>query len=94
MNIQRLYDCVRPRHRVWCLAAELTAGESAGTYRLNDTAVAGELGFGSELVVIDAPGRVLFWDDGDQRAFDWTADGGDDGGSDGGGSGGGEEVEP
>ncbi|MBQ7144304.1 MAG: hypothetical protein IJR65_04030 [Oscillospiraceae bacterium] len=92
MNIQRLYDCVRPRHRVWCLAAELTAGESAGTYQLNDTAVAGELGFGSELVVIDKPGTVLFWDDAAALAYEWTtADGGGDDGTD---DGGGEEVEP
>lgn len=86
MNIQRLYDCVRPRHRVWCLAEELSAGSTEGSYQLNDTSVAGELGFGSEIIVIDVPGRVLFWDDAAQLGYDWTTatDGNSDGGSDGG----------
>ena len=76
MNIERLYSAARPRHRVWCLASELTAGQTDGTYTVNDAAVAAELGEGSEILVIDAPGRLLFWDSVGHLAYDWTGGGG------------------
>ena len=73
MNLERLYNCARPRHRAWCLSAELLAGATAGTYSLTDSAIAAELGHGSELIVMDEPGRLLFWDAGNRVAYDWTA---------------------
>ncbi len=76
MNYERLYGCAKARHRVWCKMSELTAGSgaSAGTYTLNDAALAAELGEGSEIIVMDKPGTVLFWDKEDQIAYDWTAE--------------------
>lgn len=85
MNIQRLYDCIRPRHRAWAKSSELTAGLSDGSYIINDSAVAGELGFGSEIIVIDKPGTVLFYDDVDGLAYEWTTAEEDGGEADGGG---------
>ena len=74
MNIERLYNCVRPRHRVWCMSSELTAGQTDGTYTLNNRATAAKLGEGSEIIVIDQPGKLLFWDAENQLAYDWTAE--------------------
>ncbi len=74
MNIERLYDCVRPRHRVWVRSDELTAGATAGTYTLVDDDAAAQLGFGSEIIVIDEPGRILFWDDQEGAAYDWSGE--------------------
>ena len=73
MNIERLYDCSAPRHRVWCMSSELTAGATAGTYTLKDADLAACLGHGSELIVMDEPGRLLFWDAENRVAYDWTA---------------------
>ena len=75
MNIERLYDCSAPRHRVWCMSSELTAGATAGTYTLKDADLTASLGHGSELIVMDEPGRLLFWDAGNRVAYDWTSSG-------------------
>lgn len=72
MNIERLYDCERPRHRVWCMSSELTAGAADGTYTVNNSRIAAELGEGSEIIVIDQPGKILFWDAENGIAYDWT----------------------
>ncbi len=80
MNYERLYDCAKPRHRVWCKSSELTAGTgaAAGTYTLNDAALAAELGEGSEIIVMDKAGMILYWDAAIAKAYDWTpADGGE-----------------
>lgn len=74
MNIERIHSAARPRHRVWCLASELSEGQTAGTYTFVNTAVNAELGEGSEIVVIDAPGKLLFWDSVAGLAHDWTAE--------------------
>ncbi len=73
MNIERIHSGARPRHRVWCRTAELNEGQTAGTYTFVNAAVNAELGEGSEIVVIDAPGRLLFWDSDAGLARDWTA---------------------
>ena len=39
-----------------------------------DAAVNAQLGEGSEIVVIDAPGKLLFWDRAGGLAHDWTAE--------------------
>lgn len=70
MTIERIPGS--PRHRIFCLSDDLTAGQTAGTYTLNNSAVAAELGEGSEIIVIDAPGRLLFWDSVKRLAYDWT----------------------
>lgn len=77
MNRETIYESARPRHRVWVKADELEAGTEEGTYTLKDTGTAAELGFGSEIYVIDRPGTLLFWDDAAGVAYDWT--GGDNG---------------
>lgn len=74
MNLERLYDCAKPRHRAWVKYAELTAGQTDGTYTVNDQSVAAVLGDGSEIIVIDQPGMILFWDAGSRLAYDWTAE--------------------
>ena len=74
MNYERVYDCARPRHRVWCKSSELTEGSTSGTFTFNDSAMAAELGEGSEIIVMDLPGKVLFWDKAEQLAYDWTAE--------------------
>ena len=74
MNIQTFYDTVRPRHRVWCLSEDLTAGESAETYTSTEDHAPGvPLGDGSEIIVMDAPGRLLYWDAENECGYDWSA---------------------
>jgi len=72
LNRETIYEAARPRHRVWVKAEELTAGADEGTYTLTDAAAAAELGFGSEIYVIDKPGTLLFWDNGSQSAHLWA----------------------
>lgn len=74
MNIERIHSTARPRHRVWCMSGELSDGQTAGTYTFTDAAVNAQLGEGSEIVVIDAPGKLLFWDSVGRLAYDWTAE--------------------
>ena len=74
MNIQTLYNSAKPRHRVWLLSSDLTAGDEAGTWTLSDETLAATLGDGSELLVMDVPGRLLFWDKENQVAYDWGLD--------------------
>lgn len=72
MNIEGLYDAVKPRHRVWVSSDELTAGTIDGTWTLVDTDMAEKLGFGSEIFVIDKAGTILLWDSENQCATVWA----------------------
>ena len=72
MNRETIYAAARPRHRVWVKAEELTAGAEEGTWTLADTNAATELGFGSEIFVIDKPGTLLLWDNESKSAHLWA----------------------
>ena len=74
MNIQYLTTALQPRALVWCKSSELTDNND-GTYTVNDSALAATLGTGSEIIVIDIPGKFLFYDAATQLAHDWTATG-------------------
>lgn len=71
MNYETLYSPAHLRHRVWVKISDLTAGASDGTYTLNDTDIANMLGDGSEIIVIDQPGMLLFWSATDKLGYQW-----------------------
>lgn len=72
MNIKYLSDAQKPRAIAWCMSSELTDNND-GTYSINDASTAASLGEGSEIIVIDVPGKLLFWDAENSLAYDWTA---------------------
>ena len=68
------------RGQAWCMSSELT-DNGDGTYTINDERAAAMLGggLGSEIIVIDSPGKLLFVGD-DGVAYDWTSSSGGGGG--------------
>ena len=70
------------RGQAWCMSSELT-DNGDGTYTINDERAAAMLGggLGSEIIVIDSPGKLLFVGD-DGVAYDWTSSSGGGGGED------------
>ena len=56
----------------YATADELTDNND-GTYSVIDTDLAASFTTGSEIIVVDAPGKVLFWDAATSLAHDWTA---------------------
>ena len=72
MIIERDFGTNPPLHHARCWKSELKDGQEAGTYDLVDTCKAAELGDGSDIVVMDVPGQVLFWRASQQVAYDWT----------------------
>lgn len=75
MRIEVVYDGLNRRHKVWCKNADLKAGAVSGTYEFVDDGVS--VGEGSEVIVIDKPGCVLFSDDGGVL-YEWTKGGAND----------------
>lgn len=59
------------RAQVWCLLDELTDNED-GTFSISDSDISDTLGFGSEIYVIDVPCMILFWDNNDGVAYNWS----------------------
>ena len=68
MNIAHLRDAVKPRDKVWCVSSDLTAGAD-GTYTFKETV---NIGDGSEIIVMDMPGIILYWSEADEKAYDWV----------------------
>lgn len=69
MVIERPLQCGQSRRRVWCKSDEITLIKE-GVYsfiNLPDTA----LGDGSEVIVIDSPGKLLFYHAEDNLLYDW-----------------------
>ena len=62
MNIKYHLTDVGPRARaqIWCKWADLT--EDDGVYTFDDDTLNASLGFGSEIIVVDQPAMILFWD--------------------------------
>ena len=56
----------------WAMSSELTDNND-GTYTVNDTDLSATFETGSEIIVIDKPGTVLFYDAETELAHDWTA---------------------
>lgn len=73
MVIVREFGSSTPLHHAKCWKSELTDGQNEGTYELVDADIAASLGDGSDIVVMDVPGRVLFWNAAERVAYDWTA---------------------
>lgn len=74
MNIEYLYgvDLLYPRARIWCKSSEITK-EADGSYVFNHPIPSG-VGTGSEIIVIDVPGLMLFYDAESGKAYAWTAE--------------------
>lgn len=72
MNWKYLYDCEKPRQRVYCLSTELVDGGD-GSFTFSDTSMNAKLGDGSEIIVMDQPGTLLFWDATNQKGYNWGA---------------------
>lgn len=71
MNVKYLYDAVGPRAQVWCVSDELTA-EQDGSYTFKETP-SKQIGTGSEIIVMDVPGLLLFYDADREKAYNWGA---------------------
>lgn len=71
MNIKQYTDSEQPRATAWCIESELTAGAD-NTYTINDPDDAAKLGTGSDIIVIDKPGLILFYDAENAVAYDWS----------------------
>lgn len=75
MNIKYVpMDLGETRAICYAMLDELT-DNGDGTYSFVDTAKAATFGVGSEIIVIDSPGKLLFVGD-DGLAYDWTASSG------------------
>lgn len=71
MNVVTLYDGETIRHRVYCLDEELD--KTGDTYTFKDGRTPGD---GSEIVVKDVPGKILFWDGVNSVGYEWSGSGG------------------
>ena len=70
MVIERPFETGQPRRRVWCKLDDISL-ESTGVYswvNLPDE----DLGDGSEVIVIDSPGKLLFYHAEDGLLYDWS----------------------
>lgn len=70
MVIERPLEVGQPRRRVWCKLADIQL-EQAGVYSFvnlpNES-----LGDGSEVIVINSPGKLLFYCAEDGLLYDWS----------------------
>ena len=66
MNVVKLYDGETIRHRVYCLEDELEQDGDSYVFKNGRT-----FGDGSEIIVMDSPGKVLFWDATNSVGYDW-----------------------
>lgn len=75
MNIEFFYgvDLLSPKATVWCKSSEITQ-QIDGSYTFNNPVPSG-VGTGSEIIVIDSPGMMLFYDADEGKAYDWTKEG-------------------
>lgn len=71
MKIERIMEGNMDRHRAWCKIDELTK-DSDGNYAINKTEDADALGDASEIIVMDSPGMMLYWDAEAQKAYVWA----------------------
>lgn len=70
MIIEKPLETGQPRRRVWCMLDDIQL-EQAGIYsfvNLPDEA----LGDGSEVIVMDSPGKLLFYHADDGLLYDWS----------------------
>ena len=72
MNIQYLSTALQPRALVWCTSDEIT-DNGDGTYTINDAQIASTIGTGSEIMVMDKPGTMLYYSAEISLAYDWTS---------------------
>lgn len=73
MIIVPVANTLQPRHRVWCRYTELVQdAKSKIAYRFADQSISPKLGDGSEILVIDKPGMILFFSQQMQKAFAWA----------------------
>lgn len=72
MNVQYLSNCRHPRAVVWLLLKDLEAS-GANAYKLKDAALAGTLGDGSEILVMDVAGMLLLWSAEKQEGYFWSS---------------------
>lgn len=70
MVIERPSEVGQPRRRVWCMLKEITL-EQAGVYSFVNLPTEA-LGDGSEVIVINSPGKLLFYCAEDGLLYDWS----------------------
>ena len=71
MKIERIMEGNMDRHRAWCKTDEITKDKD-GNYTLNNTADAAALGDASEIIVMDSPGMMMYWDAEAKKAYVWA----------------------
>lgn len=73
MTIKYQFDWTEPIAQARCLASELT-DNGDGTYSIKDSAISDNpaFGTGSEIIAVDLPGKLLYWDSESALAYDWN----------------------
>lgn len=79
MIIEQPLQTGQPRRKVWCTLAEITTSDSV-TYRFKNLPI-NALGFGSIVYVVDSPGLILYYDNGDGTLYKKGSSGGGGGGA-------------
>ena len=67
MNVVTLYDGDTVRQCVYCIGEELEKNGDTYTFKNGRT-----FGDGSEIIVMDVPGKMLLWDTTNSVGYDWT----------------------
>lgn len=70
MVIERTSNAGEPRRCVWCMLDEITL-VTEGVYEFVNIPEEA-LGDGTEVVVMNSPGKLLFYHAADNRLYDWS----------------------
>lgn len=70
MIIESPLELGAPRRRVWRNKNELVDNGN-NTYYFKEEEPK-EIGYGSEVIVVDSPGKLLFYDSDTHLLYDWT----------------------
>lgn len=70
MIIERPLETGQSRRRIWCKLADINL-EQAGVYSWVNLP-SESIGDGSEVIVIDSPGKLLFYSASDDLLYDWS----------------------
>lgn len=70
MVIEKPFELGQPRRRVWCMLNEINL-VSDGVYEFVNLP-SNVLGDGSEVIVMDSPGKLLFYHSEDNKLYDWS----------------------
>lgn len=70
MVIEKPFELGQSRRRVWCVLDDIQL-ESEGIYTFVNLP-SEDIGDGSEVIVMDSPGKLLFYHSEDNKLYDWS----------------------